>query len=202
MNKYGGSLILMGCLFFVTNCTTAPKFEKSNGSSGYTVKELTGKNHFEISLLLPSGTSQDALKKYGWRAIGEECANSGFDYFDISEKAPTKFVGFCYPTHERKGLAITFTAKGLQENPRRFVVESLNNKSSTRLKLDDEVLTIGGQKLESMGQLKSVVFAATQKNNSVAISLFRNGKVLEVNEPVALINSGVLGKSDLEQLRQ
>lgn len=202
MNKWVGSLISIGSLLFLSNCSTAPKFEKSNGSSGYTLKELTGKNHFEISLLLPSDTSQDALKKYGWRAIGEECANRGFEYFDISDEAPNKYVGYCYPTNERKALAITFKANGLQENPIKFVVEDLNNKSSTMLKVADEVLTIGGQKLVSMGQLKSVVFAATQKSNSMTVSLLRNGKSLEINEPVALFKSGVLGKSDLEQLRR
>jgi hypothetical protein len=201
MNKCS-SLLLLGSLFFITNCSTSPKFEKSNGSSGYTVKELTSKNHFEITLLLPSDTSKNTLKVYGWRAIGEECLNRGFEFFDISDEEPNKYVGFCYPTNERKALAITFKANGLQESPRKFVVEDLNSKSVTNIKIDDEVLAVAGQKLVSMGQLKSVVFASTQKSNSMSVSLLRNGKPLEINEPVALLKSGILGKADLENLRR
>lgn len=192
----------MGSLFFLTNCATAPKFEKSNGSTGYAVKELTGKNHIEISLLLPNNISAKTLAKYGARAIGEECAERGFDYFDISEEAVNKYVGFCYPTNEKKGLSIVFEAKGLKENTTKFVVEDLNKKSSTLLKIGDEVVAVGGQKPVTMGQLKFVVFAATQKSNSILLSVVRNGKSLEVNEPVVLFSSGVLGKPDLEYLRR
>ncbi len=152
--------------------------------------------------MLPSDTSKNTLKIYGWRAIGEECLSRGFEFFDISDESPIQFVGFCYSTNERKALAITFRKNELQQTPRKFIVEDLNNKSATNVRIKDELLAIGDQKLISMGQLKSVVFGVTQKSNSIPVSLLRNGKLLEVNEPIALLKSGVLGKSDLENLRR
>ena len=183
-------------------CTSAPKFEKSNGTSGYSVRNLSGQTHFSVDLLLPSDTSRETLKHYGWRAIGEECLARGFQFFDVSDENPTRYVGFCYSGNERKSLALTFTLDGLEKNPPKFVVEDLNNKSSTLVKLGDEVTQIANETPTSMAHIKSIVYQATQSSNTIPLKVRRNGKEIEVKEPVALFKEGILGSEDLKALRQ
>lgn len=195
-------IVLSLMSFILIGCTTAPKFGlSSDGSSGYHVIDKQ-KNVLEVRLQLPSDTSDKDLLYYGQRAVAEECLKRGFDYSNFSEDSKIQYTGYCYPTNEYKALAITFEKDGLATTPSKFIIESLNNKSSTLLQIKDEVLTIAGNKITSMTQVKNIIFEESKKSNSVPITLIRNGKNINIIEPLAQFKSALAGPEDLKILRK
>lgn len=195
-------LIFILSVFVLAGCSSAPKFEMANNSSGYTVKEVSGKNHLEIDLILPSNTAEKELAYYGQRAVGEECLKSGYGYFDTGETTPFKIKGFCFSKDEYGSLGIVFEKKGLNEEPKKFVIESIFNKSSTLVKVGDEVLKVDGKNLTSISQIKELIFIASQKQNTLPLELIREGKKITINEPIAT-TTGALGRpEDLDRLRK
>jgi hypothetical protein len=116
---------------------------------------------------------------------GEECLARGFEYFDFSDKN-LEFYGFCYPTAVSKSLAIRFVDAELEKNPPHFVVENLNNKTLTRLKTGDEVLSINGQPSEAMWKFKYAVFKAnSEKSSEMQLGIKRGSEVMTISEPLA-----------------
>jgi hypothetical protein len=191
-------------LLFLSACATSPIFQKStNGSDGYSVQDLGRNDHFRITVKIPQeNTTEKFIRNYGFRAVGEECLSRGFQFFDVAELDKTSIDGFCFKDSTRKSLAITFRADNLKESPSRFVVEDLNSKTNTQVKVNDEILLMDGKSLTSMAQIKSLVFSAVVNNkNALPLKLKRQNQEMTVNEPIADFKNGALGASDLEAVR-
>lgn len=201
LNRFGTVIIIFMSL--LTGCVSALKFQKNTGGIGYTIEDLDVKNSFKILVSLPSSQVTDKyLQKYAFRAAGEECLARGFAYFDFSYR-DGDFYGFCYPTKTSKSLAITFVDSGLDKNPKSFIIESLNSKTSTNLKIGDEVLAFDDKPITGMWQVKYFVFeAADKKRNSMQLKIKRNQKELTVVEPLAEFSGYVYTDENLQALRK
>ncbi|HEX4925316.1 MAG TPA: hypothetical protein VFV50_14575 [Bdellovibrionales bacterium] len=185
-------------------CAAAPTvpFQKLNDGHGYTIKELSGPTHLLVQTQLPPGVSSEFAKNYATRAIGEECAQRGFSYFDEGRADGQSVEGFCLSREGKLALAITFAKPELEQTPPRFVVEHLNEKSETNLKPGDEVLQIGTQPLGSIAQVKGLVHrAAAEGRTAMSLVIVREGKRMKVTEPLAELSGGVYRPFDLESLR-
>jgi hypothetical protein len=190
-------------VFGMSGCTTTPIFQKSSGDyDGYSVQETNRKDHFRITIKVPSESSEKFRAAYGMRAVGEECLNRGFQYFDFTDLVSSAVDGFCFTSPNRRALGVTFESAGLKQTPQRFIVEDLNSKTSTLLKTNDEVITIGSESVTSMSQIKSIVFAGSDDSkNILPLKIKRQGVVSTVNEPLANLKNGNLGQSELESFR-
>lgn len=184
-------------------CASAPTFKKTSyGVNGYSVQDLTTKDHFQIIVNLPEGTDGKYFRNYGYRAVGEECLVRGFKFFDVGELDTTVFEGFCFQDASRKALAVSFQNNGLIQSPSRFVVDHLNNKTFTKLRPNDELLLIDNKPPISMINLKSLVFIAASNNkNELLLKIKRQGREIKVMEPIADLKNGALDQKDLEALR-
>jgi hypothetical protein len=80
-------------------------------------------------------------------------------------------------------LKLTFAKSGLDKTPSTFIVEDLNWKKDTKVQLNDQVLSMNGEKFVSMVQVKNIVFGAKEDQDSITLELVRNDKKLKVNEP-------------------
>ncbi len=189
---------------FISGCVSLPYFQKSvNGSEGYTVQNLKLKNHILISFNVPRDTRADYLSKYAMRAVGEECFARGYRYFDFGEIENRTIQGFCYAGDVRSALAITFNTAALKKTPRKFIVEDLNSKSITQLKINDELLQIEGRNVTSVNQVKVAALEASEnKKNTLRLKIKREGRELKVVEPIADFKGGQMGKEDLDMLRR
>ena len=197
--KLVAALIVLSPLM-LSACASSPTFEKSsNGGNGYVVKDSRDQHVFDIDLLLPINVADSVRRDYGFRAVGEECAARGFQFFDVAEDLKQHFTGLCYATEAHKALGITFKKESLALTPPRFIVGDLNGKTASQLKVDDEVVSFDGQKLLSMGQVKIFVFNASLTSAAVSLNLVRGGKPLKVNEPVAVFSSGLYTSKDLSR---
>lgn len=196
-------LILFSAILF-SSCTSIPIFQKTtDNNEGYKVQDLDSKNNFRVTIQLPSIPSSDKLVRYyGFRAVGEECLARGFHFFDVGELTTHIFEGFCFTSSTRKSLAATFDKKELQKNPIHFIVESLNKKSRSQLKINDEILMVNEKPLVSVGQLKSLIFAeAENKKTSVDLKIRRKNSELNITELLADFKNSTYGQGDLEDLR-
>lgn len=182
-------------------CTTLPQFQKVTNGNGYMIKDLSGKNHFEVSLLFDANFPTGMTKKYGWRAVGEECLSRGFHYFSFSDDSALNFQGFCYTENVFTGLGVTFEGNGLKKLPAEFLVESVNNKKPTFLKLGDRLVSVEKSKLTSMSSLRALMIALPTDKTTVTVEFEREGKFQKAVEPLVNLRGGLLGKSDLEDLR-
>lgn len=187
---------------FLVACSSLPKFQKAIDGDGYSINDLTGRNHFEVSLLFQTKFPEQITKKYGWRVVGEECLSCGFSFFSLSDDSALKFQGFCCKENVFTGLGVTFEDQGLKKQPAEFLVESLNNKNSTSLKLGDKIVSVEKTKLTSMSNLRALMITLPAEKASVTIEFERAGKPQKAIEPLANIRGALLGKSDLENLRK
>lgn len=187
--------------FILTACATLPRFQKSlDGSNGFTVQDLSTKDHFRVTVQVPPESSGKFIKDYGFRAVGEECLARGFHYFDVGEISLFSFEGFCFADAVRKSLAITFQPAGLLESPPRFIVGNLNNKTNSKLQVNDEIVFIDQERPNSMSQLKSIVFAASNKKQ-LSMKIKRQNNEIAILEPIVELRDAAYGKNDLEALR-
>jgi len=190
-------------LLVLSACASKPSFQKnSNETIGYVIQNYATNDNFRVIVNLPQGTTEQYARNYGYRAVGEECLIRGFNFFDVGEVDGKVFEGFCFKDSVRKSLAVSFQNDGLVRSPKRFVIEYVNNKPSTKLKLNDELLLMDNKSPDSMANLKSLVFnAATNNKNFLPLKIRRKGRELKVMEPIADLKNGVLDINDLDALR-
>lgn len=189
--------LLMSLL--LSGCAGAPKFQKLSEGTGYSVTQHSD-NNIEVMVSLPANSSEKAIEDYGALAIGEECKEKGFAVWDYGKVSSNKFEGQCYKTNEFKGLGLTFYKEGLEKEPSRFVVEKINNKVSTKILKEDEVLMIDDKKVSSMAQIKSLIYSK-KETESILVSVRRNNKVLSFAEPLVTYKDLMLDQKVLAWLR-
>jgi len=178
--------ILIALMFIVIGCASPIPFQKMNNGIGYEI-EPKGPETFAVKMSLPdSARANQYLDLYAAAAIGEECKKRGYEYFDHALVSSSLSEGFCYKENRKRALAISFARKNLELQPAEFVVEDLNSKSKTALKLNDKITKFDGKVVQSMGEIKSMVFSIDKKNvSSIKLELIRDGKVITVDEPLA-----------------
>jgi hypothetical protein len=196
-------LFLVGLGVLISACATPPAFQKQSGTGfGYVIEHLLLPGHFRVSASLPEETEEKFLNGYVSRAVGEECKGQGFDFFDPGEIRGGVTEGFCYKEMKHKDLGVAFKALELEKLPPRFVVENLNGKFPTKLKVNDQVLSVEGKPAGSTNQMKALVFAAVRQGKAaLKLKVLRLGKTLTLIESLAVLDSGLLTPQDLEGLR-
>jgi hypothetical protein len=189
--------ILLSFLFLTSACAIVPFQENTNGL-GYTIVP-DGPANFAVKLQLPADFSEASMERYGARAVGEECLKRGYKYFSASNVLNKTAEGFCYKEEGMKALGLSFSKKESPAN----VVENLNQKSKTFLQVGDLLLKVDGQELTPDVQLKKITFKAGEKNkNTIKIELLRQGKKMQVDEPMAVLTGATYRPEDLEFLRK
>lgn len=195
-------LYIIVCLVAVS-CASTPPFQKRTDGFGYSVEQATTPTHFKITTNLPEDIAERERAFYVTRAIGEECSSKGYKYFDEGQESKQISYGFCYDKPGRKSLAVTFAKDGLNQTPQTFVIENLNQKSSTNLKVGDQILSIEGKPASSMASIKNTVYEAAQTSKkSLALETRREGKTLKIDEPLADMTGGVFDQEFLERARK
>jgi hypothetical protein len=194
--------LLMTLILALIGCASQQvPFQKSNNSVGYSVEEKNTDN-FIIKSQLPADSDPKWIYKYIGRAVGEECLQKGFDFFDYTEPQNGVSEGFCFKENKRKALAVTFVPAGLDSTPTEFVGENLNQKSNTSLQVGDKFVKVEGKKIESVSELKSLAFSNRNKKGlNVKIELVRADKNLTINEPLADMTGGCYDQESLASLR-
>lgn len=195
--------IIMLALLGLSGCASKQiPFQKADTGFGYSV-ETKGVGNFLVKTNLPSELEQKSVEQYTARAVGEECLQQGFQYFDFT--SPTKGVaeGFCFKENKRKALAVTFEAAGLIAIPPSFAVENLNQKSKTNLLVGDKLVKADDRVITSVSELKSLAFQHEQKGiASMNLEVLRQGKILKFTEPLADMVNGAHDFETLESLRK
>jgi len=195
-------IVIAACLLLAGCASTQIPFQKGSDSPGYTVQEKSPAN-LAIQTKLPADLEQKSIHRYVARAVGEECLERGFSYFDLTEPKNGAVEGFCFKENKRKAVGITFQAEPRKQNPELLIVEHLNNKTQTFLQPGDQILKAGNQNLNSVGDLKILAFQSGAQNKSeVQLELVRAGKKLQIKEPLVDMTEGAYGPQDLSALRK
>ncbi len=191
-------------MFIVAGCSTTrtPVFQKSDGHLGYEVQESDVKSRMTISLQMRDEVEPSYKAHYALRAIGEECAARGFNFFDQAEEDENHYNGYCYKTEARRALAIKFTDEGLRLKPRKFMVEHLNSKSQTALVVGDEILKFDDKEMRSMAELKEYIFRLDPKEKLMSLSILRKGQPMTFDEPLAELKNSLGDEALLRTLRK
>ena len=192
-------ILLTSVLLLLAACSSVSKFQKSE-TAGYSIVDTDRKDHFQVLLNLPDENYTHFLNGYARRAIGEECAQRGFSYFDIAYSGAKNFDGFCYPTSTTKALAIRFK-EHLAVGADVFEIEKLLNKQASQLQENDRVLEVEGKKVKSVAQIKIEAFKLASLKKPAQIKILRAGKELTVTEPIADLANGAQTPEALKQLQ-
>ncbi|MES2854338.1 MAG: hypothetical protein V4692_00665 [Bdellovibrionota bacterium] len=187
-------------------CASQTKFQKSE-DNGYQIADSSSKDRFTVTVRLPSESSDRRRWDFAYRAVGEECLVRGFSYFEPvlmvpRDAHPIVAEGLCFPGEVRKAMGIGFAQSGLNENPVRLVIESLNSKTNSKLQVGDEVLEFKGRTPVRNTDMKLWVFEAAPADATAKWKIRRSGKVLEVDEPYAQTSGLGYGPKDLESVRR
>jgi len=194
-------LIPLLLAFLVVGCASLkPKFQK--GTPGYSVEGTVGEQGFLVKTDLGAKADDKFVATYGFRAVGEECLAHGFEYFDIAPVNVHEVEGYCFKTPDHPALAVEFTERGLEARPQHFVVHGLNGKTKTSLEKGDEILAVENAAPTSIATFKTAVYkAANAKKRTVKLKIKRDGKELEIQEPIALFKESALGSTQLDLVR-
>ena len=90
---------IAGILGVMSGCSSAskPPFQTLSGHEyGYKVEDSPERWVFKVQSVLPPKIDEKYAVYYGYRAIGEECHERGFAYFDAGVNTPTELDGYCY----------------------------------------------------------------------------------------------------------
>lgn len=190
-------LLAIFLLAFAGCASNQVPFQKNDGGVGYSV-ETKGSANFFIKTNLPSDFEQNSIKRYVARAVGEECLQQGFKYFDYTAPMNGISEGFCFKENKRKALAVTFEEEGLTELPPKFVIKSLNQKTNSKLLIGDKITKVEGREVTSVSELKSLAFQFGQKDMAnTSVEVIRNGKDLIFSEPLADLSFSAFGPDSL-----
>lgn len=191
-------------VILLTSCAHTPPFQKINSGVGYKIENLEIKNSFKVTLKFSfSETTSKYLSNYAFRAVGEECLTRGLNNFESTKLDENTFNGYCFANKTYKALAVTFEESGLNKTPIRFIVEDLNNKTFTLLKINDEIINFDNIPLTSMTQIKHLVFSAADKKRTyVSLKIKRTNSELIITEPLAEFAGSLGSKEDLDAVRK
>lgn len=189
------NLVLLGC-------SSSPVFQKRTElGDGYSIQDLSKNSHFEVILNISNDLPEKYIYQYGLRAVGEECLSRGFNYFDIGQYSQLKYVAYCYEDNLKNSLGISFQSVKTENQQVDLIVEGLNGKKNTLIEIGDKILSVEGEILTSIPQLKNLIFKLPNKKLKVQVDLSRNGKKMTIDEPLVNLRDSTLGKKDLEDLR-
>lgn len=204
--------IALICIFLLSSCASYKPFSIKNTSTdfGYQVIATDKKEIFKINASIESDLKGEYSSKYLFRAVGETCLLRGFEFFDIGEQDATQVSGpmlnlsvdgYCLKTNQRKGLSITF--KNAPENTydSKVLVEDLNNKSNSQLKVSDYINDIEGQKINSVSEIKRIVYQNIDTKKSLRMTIVRDSKKININEPIITMIGFHYGPEFLKSLR-
>lgn len=193
------------CLWAVSivGCASSQSFRKSeNGSDGYSIEDRAKPDQFVVRIKSQKGLLDSSFEDYVKRAVGETCSARGYEYFDVGWIDANSAAGYCYKSADAKALSIAFKAEKLKEDPPKFIIKQMNGKPKTFLAAEDEIISIDGQSLRSMDDLKLLESRmAETKKTTVKIRLVRYSESMTVNEPVSDVHDGILGPADLKKLK-
>jgi len=193
---------MMALFLLLSACATSVPFKKNGTELGYKIKDGALKDTFTVQLTLNTTPDEKTLAKYMAKAVGEECSERGFEYFDYTDMQ-LNAEGFCYKGNVKKSLAVTFNKEGLDKTPQEFVISDLNNKSKTNFKLGDVITKISGKNATTLAALRSqTLYAGISGKTSLPIEIKRDGKTLKFEEPIALFTGASFGPQDLLSLRR
>lgn len=199
MEKY---LVLFVSILTVA-CASRPAFkEVSSGSGvGYSLKVIS-QSQFEATAILGADVDSEFKEMYLSRAVGENCYKNGFQFWDEILLTKNVTLANCFKENRRPALGVTVAAAGLQENPKLFIVEELNNKPETNLKKYDSIKKVAGTELTEMSQLKLIPFTlANTGSTTIPLEIVREGKYLSIAEPLVNLKGSNFGPDHLDHLR-
>jgi hypothetical protein len=193
---------MMALFLLLSACATSVPFKKNGAEFGYKIKDGAMKETFEVQLSLNTTPDENTIAKYMAKAVGEECSERGFEYFDYTDMQMTA-EGFCYKDNVKKSLAVTFKKEGLDKTPQEFIISDLNSKSKTFFKLGDIITKISGKSATTLAALRSqTMHAGLSGKTSLPVEIKRDGKTLKFEEPIALFTGASFGPKDLLSLRR
>ena len=194
---------LIWTLFFLVGCASnLVSFQKADQGFGYSIENKSTGN-FLIKLNLPPQMESKGVTFYTARAVGEECLQQGFEYFDYTAPSNGLSEGFCFKENKRKSLAMTFNMDAFKAVPPKLIIENLNQKSKTYLLVGDQITKAEGRAVQSVSDLKTLSYHYGQKGiMNVELELIRQGKVLKITEPLADLSNGTSGPNELMNLRK
>ena len=186
-----------GMLF--SSCALMPKFQEGS-KDGYTVENGATDSLFNVNLHLDGVQVNDFKAVYAMRAVGETCAKRGYQHFSYGKISADQVRGYCYKTPTIRALGVTFVQN--VATGEKIVVESLNGKAPSSLKVNDEILAVNGKKISAIYQIKDQVVEATRNGKStLSMKIVSASKELNIEEPFTSMSDGVFGPQDLEKFR-
>jgi hypothetical protein len=155
--------------------------------------------HFIVSMKPKKESIDNAQSScYAEWLINEECKKRSYSYSDIGNRDLLNYVGFCYKENSKLGLNILFEVRRPDIKLTRLVVENLNNKVSTSLMVKDTILRMNGKDIWTMGDIKENMFQiADHKTKNVTLAILRDGKNIEVKEPIVEQTNNLLKVEDV-----
>jgi len=198
------TLSLLFIFMFVSGCAAVP-FKKTDSGHGYQVINGKHPDNFTVKFNLPENMHTRSLDRYYARAVGEECLERGYSHFLNSSTKDGETTGFCYKSNVRKGLGPSYSRANYMAVPPKFIIENLNSKSRTNLKINDEVLLVEKQKATSMAHFHQIMFDISKRQplpSEVSVVIKRDGKEVSLKEPLADMPESSFGPDDLMELRQ
>jgi hypothetical protein len=194
----GGNLlpiISMALLFASAAFGGGVPFQKQKDpkSLGYSIRDSDNKKIFFVTLNLgDASTDASFFDCYLNRAVALECNKRGFKFIDTANSNSNERMAFCYDLPDRKSLGILFDVKELEKPKSRFIIEDLNQKDPTNLKVGDEILLVNGAPLTSLASLKRSIFES-KPEVKFKLQVLRAGSKVELAEPLFVLkNSTVL----------
>ena len=132
--------------------------------------------------------------------ISEECLKRNYSFYDFGEVDALMVTGFCYKANSKLGLGASFYLDKIDNKPPRFIVESMGNKTPTFVKVNDQFTKFNGEVITSMMDVKLKIYKAQEEGRKkIKISLIRDNKLIEVEEPIvaqgSLIQAGSIWSS-------
>lgn len=186
-------------LGLASSCAMMPNFKEAN-KDGYSLENGKVDSVFTVNLHLDGVSVPEFKTGYAIRAVGETCAARGYSYYSFGRMTADQVRGYCYKTAQIRALGVTFIQTVATND--KIVVESLNGKAPTQLKVNDVVLEANGKKLSAIYQIKDEVTEAVAVGKSVlGFKVSSSGTEAAVDEPIILFADGVFGPQDLEKIR-
>lgn len=180
-------LVTFIAIFLLTSCAATKVEEQAELNSKYDVKisNTTGPV-FKVHLIPRfSNLKPEFQSCFSNWIISEECLKRDYSFYDFGQVDALMVTGFCYKENSKFGLGASFYLDKIDNKPPRFIVESMENKNPTFIKVNDQFMKFNGEVITSMMDIKLKIYNAQEEGRkNIKISLIRGKKLIEVEEPI------------------
>ena len=179
-------ITLLVALF--TGCSSSLKYQKYSHetSLGHYEKKMD-RDVYQVFANFPAGTSDYTANRYLDFRVGELCLKSNKKFWhstraikldELKHKWDKKsVVGFCFKEQLRPALEFVISDEG-------NVIHKIVNPVTSKLKVGDQILQIGNNKVSSLTQIKIAIHKTGLKNKTIKMKVNRKGTTVNLRQPI------------------